>query len=163
VVDELEYGRPRDGSEVTALAAVIARTFNAPEDVVRYNFDVVGEDGLRVVRRGGDVVGGLKLVMMGQWFGGRSVPTAGIAAVAVSPEARGTGAGRVLMLATCRELAGDGVALSTLFPATVPIYRSAGYELAGGRYRVELPLRSLALRPPTSSTCGRRTARTSRR
>jgi predicted acetyltransferase len=36
-----------------------------------------------------------------------------------------------------------GYPLSALFPATMPIYRSLGWELAGGKYQATIPARSL--------------------
>jgi len=104
-----------------------------------------GLDQVRVAVQGTSVVGGLLLVPMGQWFGGRSVPMTGIAGVGVAAEARGRGVARALMAATVRELAERGVALSTLYPATLPLYRSAGYELAGCRFQVEVPLGRLGV------------------
>jgi predicted acetyltransferase len=45
-----------------------------------------------------------------------------------------------------------GYPLSALFPATMPIYRSLGWELAGGRYEAAVPTRSLhRLLPPDPS------------
>ena len=36
-----------------------------------------------------------------------------------------------------------GYPLSALYPATMPIYRSLGWELAGGKYVATVPARSL--------------------
>lgn len=90
--------------------------------------------------------GGLTLIPMGQYFGGKSVPMTGIAAVAVSPEARGGGVATRLMCDTVRELHDKGVALSTLYPATEPLYRRAGYEQAGVQIHVRLALFSIGLK-----------------
>jgi predicted acetyltransferase len=97
----------------------------------------------RVVVSGRRVVGGLMLVPMGQWFGGRSVPVVGIAGVSVSPEQRGHGVGSLLMRATLLELAERGVALSALYPASPAFYRSWGYESAGSRFSFEVAPRNL--------------------
>lgn len=91
----------------------------------------------------------LHVVPMGHYFGGRSVPCAGVAAVAVPPESRGRGAGKRLMGELIRELASNQVALSSLYPAILPVYRAAGYELAGGIWDIEVPL--TALRSVSSS------------
>jgi predicted acetyltransferase len=40
-------------------------------------------------------------------------------------------------------VADRGYPLSALFPATMPIYRSLGWELAGGKYQATIPARSL--------------------
>src|SRR5262245_49329028 len=68
---------------------------------------------------------------MGQYFGGRAVPMAGVHAVAVAPDRRGRGPGRPLVAAPLAAVRERGVALSTLFPATSRPYRAAGFGLAG--------------------------------
>jgi predicted acetyltransferase len=70
-------------------------------------------------------------IPMRQWFGGRPIPTAGVASVATTPEARGTGLGGELMRALLRRARDRGAAVTTLFPATVPFYRRLGYEFGG--------------------------------
>jgi predicted acetyltransferase len=80
---------------------------------------------------------------MRQWWLGRAVPCAGVASVKVAPEHRGHGIGRRLMSALLKTTAERGYPLSVLFPATMPIYRSLGWELAGGRYEAAIPARSL--------------------
>ena len=47
------------------------------------------------------------------------------------------------MTATLQAIADRGYPLSTLYPATTPIYRSLGWELAGGHYHAAVPARSL--------------------
>jgi len=80
---------------------------------------------------------------MQQWWHGRSLPMAGVAAVMVAPEFRGRGVGRTLMTEVLDAIARQGYPLSVLYPATTPIYRSLGWEMAGGDYRISLPARSL--------------------
>jgi predicted acetyltransferase len=92
---------------------------------------------------------------MRQYWLGRAVPMAGIASVKVAPEHRGRGVGRLLMAEVLR-LAGErGYALSALFPATMPLYRSLGWELAGAKHRFAVPARSLlVLREPDEAARG---------
>ena len=78
-----------------------------------------------------------------QWWVGREVPSAGIASVKVAPELRGRGVGRRLMTTALETVADRGYPLSALFPATMPLYRSLGWELAGGKYQARIPARSL--------------------
>jgi predicted acetyltransferase len=86
---------------------------------------------------------------MRQWWRGRPVPMAGVSSVKVAPEYRGLGIGRQLMTALLGEIAARGYLLSALFPATMPLYRSLGWELAGDRDTVVIPARSLLrLVPP---------------
>jgi predicted N-acetyltransferase YhbS len=86
---------------------------------------------------------------MRQWWCGRAVPMAGVAAVMVAPEDRSRGIGRRLMTVVLDEMAARGYPLSALYPATTPLYRSLGWELAGVRETAVIPARSLRdLVPP---------------
>jgi GNAT superfamily N-acetyltransferase len=80
---------------------------------------------------------------MVQWWHGRPVPMAGVGGVSVAPEQRGRGVGRALMTELLQVIADQGYPLSALYPATAPIYRSLGWELAGSHYRGVIPARSL--------------------
>lgn len=73
-----------------------------------------------------------------QWWHGRAVPMAGVAGVCVSPEDRNRGVGRTLTNGLLELM--EGRPLSALFPATAPVYRSAGYEHAGAQHHITLPL-----------------------
>jgi len=84
-----------------------------------------------------------------QWWHGRALRMAGVAGVKVAPEVRGRGVGRALMTSVLGVLAERGYPISVLYPATAPLYRSLGWEMAGGYYRAEVAGRSLgALLPP---------------
>lgn len=133
-----------------------ACAFDAHPEEIGAWWDKVGHENLRVVRDGGRTVGGLMRLPMGQFFGGRSVPMAGIAAVAIAPEVRGRGVARSLMEATLRELRADGFALSTLYASNAALYRAVGYEQAGLHCVASMRPRDLprvksdlALRPAT--------------
>lgn len=70
----------------------------------------------------------------------------------VAPEDRGKGVGRSLMAAVLAEVAARGYPLSVLHPATMALYRSLGWEIAGAADVVSVPgrsLRSLALPDPS--------------
>src|SRR5215471_389904 len=57
------------------------------------------------------------------------------------------------MTAVLELIAERGYPLSALFPATMPLYRSLGWELAGGTYRATIPARSLrSLLPPDAAS-----------
>jgi GNAT superfamily N-acetyltransferase len=89
-----------------------------------------------------------------QWWHGRPVRMAGVGGVRVAPEARGRGIGTALMTELLRVIAERGYPLSVLFPATAPVYRSLGWELAGGYYEATVPTRSLAALPPADIPAG---------
>ncbi|MFI6902251.1 enhanced intracellular survival protein Eis [Nonomuraea sp. NPDC050394] len=78
-----------------------------------------------------------------QWWHGRAQPMAGVAGVTVNPEDRGRGVGTLLMTALISRAAELGEAVSALYPATTPIYRSLGYEHAGAQNLITLPTEAL--------------------
>jgi predicted N-acetyltransferase YhbS len=86
---------------------------------------------------------------MRQWWHGRAVPSAGVSSVKVAPEHRGQGIGRRLMTAVLDLIAERGYPVSALYPATMPLYRSLGWELAGGKSEATVQARALlSLLPP---------------
>jgi predicted acetyltransferase len=104
---------------------------------------------------GGRPAGGAAFHDMRQWWHGRAVPMAGVVSVRVAPEDRGQGVGRLLMTALLDEIAARGYPLSALYPATMPLYRSLGWELAGGWHTAVIPGRSLfRLQPPDPAAAG---------
>jgi predicted acetyltransferase len=151
----IEIRPPRNRNEALAYGWTVLHSM-APVaqptlDHVEAFIDRTGTDGIRVAMRAGEVLAGLVLLPMGQFYGGRSVPMTGVSAVAVAPEHRGSGVGTSLMRAALREMSRKRVALSTLYPATQPIYRRLGWEIAGTRAQWRVPTRALALgerRPP---------------
>ena len=150
------YGPPQGERELAAFAEVASACFNVSIEDTRAWFERGDVRNLRVQRQGDAVAAGLLLVPMGQWFGGRSVPMTGIAGVGVPAERRGRGAALSLVRAALAELRAGGVALSTLYPATTTLYRRAGFEIAGGRYAIELRLHELRARGPDRALVARR-------
>ena len=108
--------------------------------VARHN---IGQGTFLGAFLGGRPVGAAAWHDMRQWWHGRDVPMAGVASVKVAPEHRGKGIGRRLMTALLELIAARGYPVSALYPATMPLYRSLGWELAGGRYEAVIPARSL--------------------
>lgn len=72
-----------------------------------------------------------------QWWGGRPVPMAGMAGVAVRPEARGKGLVRELLdeLLTITD-----APISSLFPTAPSIYRPLDWEVVGSYEFTSIPL-----------------------
>ena len=87
-----DYGIPASPEEIELLCEIQADAFSFPAEMARKRVELFGRDIVRALRENGRITAGLWLVDMGQWFGGRSVPMTGVAAVAVAPEARGHGA-----------------------------------------------------------------------
>jgi predicted acetyltransferase len=81
------------------------------------------------------------------WFGGEPVPTAGIAAVAVRPEHRGSGLLAPLFAALLADARERGAVVSGLYPTAPGIYRRLGYEIVGELADVEVPVAPLARIP----------------
>ena len=152
---------PARPEETADLAAIGGWAFTqTPADMLPW-FDRIGMSNVRVIREDERPVGMLGVDWMGQWFGGVSIPSAGIGAVAISADRRGHGAATRLMQEVLREAREAGVPLSTLYPATQPLYRSVGYELAGTRFEISLPAhaidikdRSQELKPATENDRG---------
>ncbi len=153
-VNNIEVGPLVDEAELAAFLRIVNQALFFPDADPEVWIRREGKENIRVARRSGQVVGGLSVQKMGQWFGGKSVPMAGVRAVGVAPEHRRGGVASQLMRAALDEMHRDGVPLSALFPATQPVYRRAGYEQAGVRLRYRLPAwaidlhdRSLLVRP----------------
>ncbi len=88
-----------------------------------------------------------------QSYGGRWVEAAGVAGVAVVPEARTGGLARTVLAALIRSAHERGAAVSPLFPTVPAVYRASGWEVVGVRSSYRLP--ALALRQvPVSAGVG---------
>jgi predicted acetyltransferase len=80
----------------------------------------------------------------GSFFGGVSLPTAGIGGVAVAPEHRGRGLASALMKAVVVGARERGAVLSTLFGAAPTLYRQLGYGMLANAYQWRIPMSKLA-------------------
>jgi len=156
-----DYGASRNAAEFARFREIALQAFQFPEASWPRYVERMGEENFRFLRRDDQVVAGLGFYPMGQYFGGRVVPMAGVAVVAVPPEERGYGVGLELMRRNTEELARSGYAIATLFPATQTLYRKVGYQQAGYRTSYEMPIarlgkmpRPLAARPLASSHQG---------
>lgn len=141
--ESLSYGPSDPARDVPAMGRIMGHAFAfSPDDFPAWH-EKAGPANFRVLRDGGGsgaILGNLLLIPMGQFFGGRSVPMTGIAAVGVAPEARGRGVATVMMREAMKEIRASGIALSTLYPATQPLYRRVGYEQAGHRFEIRIPI-----------------------
>ncbi|WP_155372599.1 GNAT family N-acetyltransferase [Catellatospora vulcania] len=89
----------------------------------------------------------------GQWFGGRIVPTCGVAGVATAPELRGRGLGRLVLTRLLEGARERGAVISTLFDTTPLPYRALGWEEVGALTYWTVSTRVLAgIRPDPKTT-----------
>jgi predicted acetyltransferase len=141
---------PGDGTD--ALFDLRVRAFGLVPGDERARWQADQEPVIRDRRWLGAFVGGRLVAVsrfhdMTQWWNGRAVPMAGVAGVMVAPEERGRGVGRTLVTALLELITARGYPLSVLFPSTLPIYRSLGWEIAGTSHEAVIAahaLRSLA-------------------
>ena len=78
-----------------------------------------------------------------QFWGGRPMPMGGIAGVVVAPDARGRGVGSKLMAAIAERSHELGDLVSALYPATVSMYRTLGWEIVGAQHRISMSAEAL--------------------
>ncbi|WP_088938043.1 GNAT family N-acetyltransferase [Rhizobium sp. N122] len=105
--------------------------FAFDEERTRRYVEMTGLDCFRVLERSGQSAAVWAVVPCGHWFGGRSVPAANIAHVAIQPEFRGGGLAAEILDLSCEDARRDGAMLASLFASTRPVYRRAGFNLAG--------------------------------
>lgn len=146
---EFTFEPPQTDADWERIAAISAQALSFPRERALPYYDKAGRENTRAVRLRGEIVGGLVLLPLEQYFGGHPVPMAGVGAVAIMPEHRASGAGSALMQAAIGELHQRRVPLSSLYPATQPIYRRCGYERAGVSLEYGLPVRALHVRDRT--------------
>lgn len=138
-LDKADLGRSYD---------LRTRAFGALPEGVRPQWEIdvaeaIDERRLVAAYDGDKLVGRSMIWPFTQYWGGRALPMAGIAGVVIAPEYRGRGVGTGLMNETAvrgREL---GFAVSVLYPATVPVYRRTGWEVAGAQTRITVDARLL--------------------
>ncbi len=92
------------------------------------------------------------------WFGGRTLPTAGIASVTVRAEHRGRAVLGPLMAEVLTEAMARGAVLSTLLPSAPRIYRRFGFESITTIGHVLVPSAALHAAAPTDLVVRRATA-----
>lgn len=132
--------------EARALARIISLAFAGTREGSLEWLEKAGHQHMRVYRQDQTAAGCLLRIPMGQYFGGSSVPLVGIAAVGVTPESRGRGTAKRMMAAALREMYDEGTPLSGLYASTQSLYRSAGYEQAGHRFEIRLPVAAIDVR-----------------
>jgi len=131
-------------ADLTSVWDVFVRSFDFPQS--RFDEWLGDSDPARVlaVFDGERAVAASRMITFGQWYGGRRVPMAGFSPVAVAPEHRSRGLGRIVTAGQYDDLRQRGEVAAGLFPAAVALYRSVGFELAGGYVERRIPSAHLA-------------------
>ena len=149
---------PADGTD--ALFDLRVRAFGLVAGDDRHRWQAEQEPAIADRRflgafAGGRLVAAARFHDMTQWWNGRAVPMAGVASVTVAPEERGRGVGRTLTTALLEMIAARGYPLSVLFPSTLPIYRSLGWEIAGTSHEAVIAAHALrSLAPADAAVAG---------
>src|SRR3954454_559086 len=128
-----------DPSDMDRFLLLFRHAFGSTANGTRHYVETVRPENFRVMRRNGAAVAGLGLLDMRQYFGGCGVPCRGIAAVMVEPGERGRGTASRMMAAMLEETRAAGIPISSLYPATLPLYAKVGYARAGDRITYRLP------------------------
>lgn len=101
---------------------------------------------------GGRLLARASVLDLRQWWGGRPVPMAGVAGVAVHPDARGRGTGSRLVRHLLTVLREEGQPVSVLYPTAPAIYRPLGWEVVATLDDTRLPVHLLREVPLPAGT-----------
>jgi predicted acetyltransferase len=143
---------PDDQSAAWALGS-LAFGYHDRQMPEGWSSDVPGRRSLGVFDTDGRLVAKAVDREQGHWFGGRLVPTCGVAGVAVAPELRGSGLARLVLTRLLADARARGAVISTLFDSTPFPYRSLGWEEVGALTHRVLPTMALAgIRAPQHTT-----------
>lgn len=97
-----------------------------------------------VVEVEGRLAGALRTYRLATRFWGRTLPTMGLAGVAVAPDFRRRGIGRRMCLASLELARARGDALCALYPFRTSFYRDLGFALVGSLHRYRFSSADLA-------------------
>jgi predicted acetyltransferase len=139
--------RQATADDIPAMGELWRTAFNPPAEFVDSLPDRLRVERVIVATDGDRISATAQGFDLQQWFGGRPISTVGVASVATNPLHRGTGVGSAVVARLLERSRDQGTALSTLYPATVPVYRRLGYEYAGTFTRYRIPLTALPAGP----------------
>ncbi|MHB8513520.1 MAG: GNAT family N-acetyltransferase [Actinomycetota bacterium] len=120
----LRRARERDRERINDIRR---QAFNQQSEEWRERNALIPIDSQRVWEQDGRIVAACTVREFGHFLGGNSVGCAGISGVVVAAEARGQRIAERLVGSTLIEYRSE-TPISSLFPATVPLYRRLGYE-----------------------------------
>lgn len=135
--DGIRFGT---GDDLDGIWEVFRHGFGAKEvDRDAWTKDLDPARCLVAVDERGEIGAASHIRRFEQWFGGRAIPLAGYSPVAVLPQHRGRGWGRAVTAGHFADLRDRGEVIAGLFPASVQLYRSVGFELAGSYLHRRIP------------------------
>ena len=143
---DLEFSSDCNSENAGQFGRILTQSFLSSPGEEESWIKLMGIENLRVIRQNREVIGGLAVIPMSQWWGAQSVSMTGIAGVGIAPEYRGSGAALSLMQQTIKELYANDVAISVLYPSTQRLYRKLGYEQGGSFYGWETSAQSIQIR-----------------
>ncbi|MGF1601829.1 MAG: enhanced intracellular survival protein Eis [Thermosynechococcaceae cyanobacterium] len=156
VSEKIVVEAPESSQHMLALGHIISQCFNADLDHWPAYVQRLDKSNFRVIHQHKQVVGGLGLFPMGQWFGEQSVPMTGLAAVGIAPDCRGQGAAEMLLSHTLQDLQVKGVPLAALYASTSHLYRRVGFEQAGSFCGYSAPVQQVIVDKGTKPYTDRR-------
>lgn len=134
---DIREAREEDRGQIIELARL---SFNPPTNWHRKLAPALSLDGFLCGFEEGKFVSMARCIPLRQWFGGGSVPMAGISLVAAVPERRGAGTASRVVRAMLQKGHDSGALISTLYPSRAAVYRRMGFEYSGLRTQYKVPL-----------------------
>lgn len=120
-------------ADLDRVLTLVSQAFNIPRSSHEQIRQHLKLETIRVVESEGVIQATARALPFAHFFGGRSLPATGVAGVAVDPAARGKGLGTLLMHDLLGEIKASGSVISSLYPATAPLYKAAGYGFGAAR------------------------------
>lgn len=135
-------------ADLEAYARLMAAAFGSTSEGSARWLGRIGPERARIILAEGTVGAALASYDTAHFFGGRRVPCDAVAGVAVQAHQRRQGLASALMRRFLQDSHEQGVALSSLFAANHPLYRSVGYELAGSYGEASIAPDRIGVREP---------------
>jgi predicted acetyltransferase len=134
--------RPLQGEDRSEFAKVLGVVYN---DGRPFEDDSLDEEWRAAysAHYEGTLVGGLFVLDMVLSRGAARLPCGAIQAVAILPDARGSGLGTALMRESLRAMRDSGKLITALYAFREPFYRKTGYEVCGKRMNIVCPAHRL--------------------
>jgi len=137
--------RQANSSDAEAISSLLSKSFIEDQNIVRLSIEnnpryrisdmYVVEDKLL----SSGIVGCLRITPFEVYARGQRMPMAGLAAVAVLPEARRRGIAEVLIEDSIRKMYEFGYPISMLYPFRHRFYKKYGYAFVGSAVQYEIP------------------------